>query len=268
MATEEPEQAEQAEPTWRTTEPDGKTQQLHKERAEQAIADARVTADEGPADLPDGWNSGLRPREATFDPSAAPVTAPPSHQAEEIPSANPITDTGSSFLPPVAVDGAETCIVCGGRVPTDHELLVQVRELIAPIGPTAMHLFYERLFFYAPELRNLFPTRIEVQEEKLLSAIVALLSLFQAGEAEMGQLDAALSKFGRSHVRFDPAATIEEYATVWRALSEVLNENLGGQLTARHLNVIRRAYEYAAGSMLRAQATARLKGAGRRRRTS
>lgn len=232
-----------AEPTWQATEPDMDTAVTEREQAATHIEAARVHSGEGPADTPE-WD---------FETPTA---------------ANPIVDTGAGFVPPIPVDEDQVCEHCGGRMPNDHELLMQVLEWVAPIGPQATHAFYERLFGYAPNLRELFPTRIEVQEEKLLSAIVALLQNFQAGEAQMDALDSKLASFGRSHLRFDPAATIEEYAVVWRCLAEVLTEALGARLTDRHVNVLRRAYEYAAGKMMASQATARLAGRGRRRRTT
>lgn len=153
-------------------------------------------------------------------------------------------------------------------MPTDHDLLMEVLDWVAPVGSEAMHRFYVGLFEVAPELRELFPPVIETQEEKLLSAIVALLQLFNAGEAEMEQLNSALARFGRSHTRFQPSATIEEYAAVKTVLFGVLADMLAGKLTDRHVEVLTRAYEYAAGGMLQAQATAIMSGVGRRRRTT
>jgi hemoglobin-like flavoprotein len=134
-------------------------------------------------------------------------------------------------------------------------------------GDELVRRFYIRLFEVAPDLRTLFPDDITIQEEKLLSGIVSLLQLFKAGDDQMEALDSALAKFGRSHTRFDPAATIEEYAAVKGVLFEVAAGMLGDKLTPRHVAALTRAYEYAAGMMLAAQATAKLSGKGRRRRT-
>ncbi len=155
----------------------------------------------------------------------------------------------------------------GSVVPTDHELLTQVLEWLAPAGPQAMHLFYGRLFEAAPELRDLFPERIEMQEERLLSAIVHLFTLFDAGDDAMEQLNNELARFGRSHTRFDPPATLKEYAAVKTVLFGVLTEMLGDKLTPQHSAALVRCYEYAAGRMLAAQATVKLTDRDRRRRT-
>jgi hemoglobin-like flavoprotein len=164
-------------------------------------------------------------------------------------------------------DNQERCSMCGAVIPGDHDLLTEVLGWLAPSGEDFVRQFYVDLFAYDPELRPLFPAEIKIQEEKLLTAIVSLLKLFKAGDEEMEQLNAALAKFGRSHTRFEPAATIEEYTAVWQVLAGVAHAMLGDKLTDRHVAALRRAYEYAAGMMLAAQATARLTGVGRRRRT-
>lgn len=164
-------------------------------------------------------------------------------------------------------DAGERCEVCGGRIPTDHELLTEILGWLGPAGEAFVHEFYVRLFEAAPQLRSLFPDDIKIQEEKLLTAIISLLQLFKAGDEQMEQLNSALARFGRSHTRFDPAATIEEYSAVWTVLAGVATDMLGDKLTPRHVAALRRAYEYGAGMMLAAQATARLAGHGRRRRT-
>lgn len=192
---------------------------------------------------------------------------------------DPVTDSGVHYtntLPGLHPEGAgsaqddsagERCAVCGGRIPSDHELLMEILTWLAPDGEDFVHQFYIDLFEAAPDLRPLFPDDIKIQEEKLLTAIVSLLRLFKAGEQEMDQLNSALARYGRSHTRFDPAATIEEYAAVWTVLAGVAARMLGEKLTDRHVRALRRAFEYGAGMMLASQATAKLAGVGRRRRT-
>lgn len=274
------------EPTWKVTEPDAATQR-HDELpvagrspahadAEQAIRSARAAQEEPVASGPHGEQEAAperrsdpeRPGWATESPELFPPLQTRSAFEANWTGADPIQDSGVHMLPPTPAappEGAR-CPHCGGRMPTDHELLTEALGWLKPHGNAAMHLFYERLFAAAPELRQLFPERIEEQEEKLLSAIVALLQLFKAGDEEMEKLDSALARYGRSHTRFDPAATLEEYAAVKGVLFGVLSEMLGDRLTARHAAALVRAYEYAAGRMLISQATARFDGEGRRRR--
>lgn len=273
---------EQPQSPWRPTEPDQETrQQLNpwgsppaepvdprtletvEYRAAAAIERARTTqpAEDSPAAVlynqGDSWPEGGAHAEPEQDP------------------ADPIVDSGVHLGLAGAVesarkqndDDAERCTHCGGRMPTDHELLTEVLGWLRPAGREAMHRFYVHLFELAPDLRPLFPEKIDEQEEKLLTGIVALLSLFKAGDREMEQLNSELARFGRSHIRFDPPATIEEYAVVKRTFFDVVGDMLGDKLTSLHVAALVRAYEYTAGMMLAAQATARLKGVGRRRRT-
>lgn len=184
---------------------------------------------------------------------------------------DPVVDSGVHYfsgLTEATAGDTESCPTCGRPYMSDHQLLVQVLDWLAPSGAEAVRIFYQRLFTAAPHLRTLFPEKIQTQEEKLLSAITALLRLFKSSESDMEQLDSALAKYGRSHVRFDPPASLEEYALVKKLLFEVVAELLGDKLTDRHAAALTRAYEYAAGTMLAAQATANLSGPGRRRRTT
>lgn len=206
---------------------------------------------------------------------ASVMTTPPEQVDVPLDAPSPVVDTGShdlgapGFGTPgdLGVDAAEHCPQCGAVIKNDHDLLDELLGWLAPAGGEFVHRFYVRLFEVAPYLRELFPAQIELQEEKLLSAIVSLLQLFQAGEAQMETLNSALARFGRSHTRFDPAATIEEYAVVKTVLVEIAGQMLGEKVTPRHTAALTRAYEYAAGMMLAAQATAKLSGVGRRRRT-
>lgn len=267
----------QPEPTWRLGDPDTPTQ-VHRYGGDDPNGLIGNSADEAPLSPrarfePEAQRTGVTdPADLATRPAlglaAYGVPQGPTAGSRRAADPNPIVDSGVHFIaqPESTPDDAPRCAHCGGRMPTDHELLMEIYEWVAPIGPQAMHQFYENLFAADPDLRELFPEEIETQEEKLLSAIVALLRLFNAGETEMEQLDSALARYGRSHTRFDPPATIEEYATVKTVLFGVLGPALGSKLTKSHLNVLTRAYEYAAGKMLAAQATAKFTGTGRRRR--
>lgn len=216
-------------------------------------------------------------RRARLAPDDAYFTDEQTSFAQAADRLDPLTDTaerrfmGVPGLSPAEEEpthDGERCEVCGQRIPTDHELLAELLGWLGiDGGGELVRRFYIRLFEVAPDLRPLFPADIKIQEEKLLSGIVSLLQLFRAGDDQMEALNAALAKFGRSHTRFDPAATIEEYAAVKGVLFEVAAGMLADKLTPRHVAALTRAYEYAAGMMLAAQATAKLTGKGRRRRT-
>jgi hemoglobin-like flavoprotein len=220
--------------------------------------------------------TGARADDAYFDDSQQTSFAQAGDRLEEMTSTAERRYMGVPGLTPAAAapaehqpdDDGERCEVCGQKIPTDHDLLAEVLGWLGTDGGDELvRRFYIRLFEVAPDLRTLFPDDITIQEEKLLSGIVSLLQLFKAGDDQMEALDSALAKFGRSHTRFDPAATIEEYAAVKGVLFEVAAGMLGDKLTPRHVAALTRAYEYAAGMMLAAQATAKLSGKGRRRRT-
>jgi hemoglobin-like flavoprotein len=255
---------------WQATEPDAETR-IHTGRFAQGgeIKEHEMTDDRERAANVIGSARYQASGQTSF-----------AEAAERLPERDPLTDSGVGGLPGLnvlaPVEGAgvgaddsegERCATCGGKIPGDHDLLTEILSWLAPAGEEFVSQFYIRLFEAHPELRPLFPEDIKIQEEKLLSAVVSLLKLFKAGDDEMEKLDSALSRFGRSHTRFDPAATIEEYAAVWAALADTATEMLGEKLTDRHAKALRRAYEYAAGKMLAAQATAKLRGEGRRRRT-
>jgi hemoglobin-like flavoprotein len=240
-------------------------------RVDQALREAR----EAQVEQARATITGARADDAYFDDSQQTSFAQAGDRLEEMTSTAERRYMGVPGLTPAAApaehqpdDDGERCEVCGQKIPTDHDLLAEVLGWLGTDGGDELvRRFYIRLFEVAPDLRTLFPDDITIQEEKLLSGIVSLLQLFKAGDDQMEALDSALAKFGRSHTRFDPAATIEEYAAVKGVLFEVAAGMLGDKLTPRHVAALTRAYEYAAGMMLAAQATAKLSGKGRRRRT-
>jgi hemoglobin-like flavoprotein len=263
----EPDQETRTDSPWGSRSAEEAPMKDDRTTAERAIVEARVTRDNEDMNIPMAHD----PDQTTFQ------------EAEQrLADRDPLTDSGVHYMGLPGLDATaptsgagqaqddaagDRCPHCGARIPSDHELLTEVLGWLAPAGDDFVHEFYIELFEARPDLRPLFPDDIQLQEEKLLTAIVSLLRMFKAGEQEMEQLNSALAKFGRSHTRFDPAATIEEYAAVWTVLAGVAVRMLGDKLTDRHVAALRRAYEYGAGMMLAAQATAKLAGVGRRRRT-
>lgn len=169
----------------------------------------------------------------------------------------------------------------GVPLPGDNAM---IREFVAVIGlvdeagrPTGVGRalvldFYGNLLRAAPALRPLFPADILEatnaldsrglkQRESLLGAILAMVSLFNPGDAErLEKLDAALTGMGQSHTRWDPPAMIEEYGAVTKVLLDVFRNyaqtsNVPQRVWEKaYRPALRRSLEYVSGTMLRAQA--------------
>lgn len=223
-----------------------------------------------------------------------PMSDPPAHELD--PLGHPgLVRPGHPAQPDAA---RPSCRECGQALPSDYE---RIQASIEGVSVTDLkHLvvtpFYKRLFTAQPALIQLFPDWEHMvypqrddqgnvvdysrddnglivvnpeagQVEQLVQATVALATHFDPeSEQKMDALDATLAKLGRSHTRFDPPPTISEYGLVVDLLLTLLAEVLGERITVAAAASWRRALEYASGKMLTGQATARLTGAGRRRR--
>jgi hemoglobin-like flavoprotein len=106
------------------------------------------------------------------------------------------------------------------------------------------------------------------QVDRLFTRIVALATNFDPEDSDkMEDLASVLSRAGRSHLKFDPPAMIEEYGAVVGVFLSVLADFAGRRWTPPVAKAWRKALEYAAGIMLVTQATTKMSGVGRRRRT-
>lgn len=162
---------------------------------------------------------------------------------------------------------APTCPHCGAPVRTDSQLLADSLALVADRGADLIATFYGLLFRRRPDLRPLFPEDMSVQQEKLLGAVVTLAQRFDPDNDDaMDWLDQQLTAMGRAHTRFAPQPGPLEYGVVGDALLTTLADFAGSAWTQQYADAWRRAYWYAAGRMLAAQATHRAGGVGRRRR--
>ena len=97
---------------------------------------------------------------------------------------------------------------------TDLALVRSTFDLVVPIAGVAADMFYERLFYMAPSLRQMFPTDMRDQKRKLM---VMLASAVQG----LGNLDALapqLMALGARHARYgvkDPHYKVVGEALIW-----------------------------------------------------
>jgi hemoglobin-like flavoprotein len=128
----------------------------------------------------------------------------------------------------------------------DARLLRESLTLIAPVAEQLIASFYERLFAEYPQVRSLFPANMDMQREKLLKAVIALVTHYDTPEA----LLPALTTMGRNHVRY--GAQVEHYGAVGQTLLTTLESYAGDAWTPELAGAWERAYTFAAGTMMRA----------------
>src|SRR3954447_996753 len=128
----------------------------------------------------------------------------------------------------------------------DHRLLTESLGLVAPVAHDLVAAFYRQLFTDYPQVRGMFPANMEPQREKLLKAIIALVTHYDRPDV----LGPALATMGRSHVRY--GAEFGHYAAVGSTLMAVRRRFAGDAWNADYEGAWQRAYTYAAGTMLMA----------------
>lgn len=201
-------------------------------------------------------------QETTMTQSEAPYETSPGPIGYD----NTTGDIMMAATEPEPPSAAEVCERCGAPLRTDSVLLNESLALVAERAPELIAEFYARLFEAAPHLRSLFPADMTMQQEKLLGAVVTLARVDLDDDDARDVLDSQLTAMGRAHTRFEPAATIEEYAAVGVTMLGTLADFAGASWNEAYAGAWRRRYEYAAGKMLVAQSTKRETGRGRRRR--
>lgn len=291
----------QPEPTW--TNPAADPAPANPPGGDNPWAGSPYPADEFAAQV------AIANARAQQDPAVtavAPVTEPPpSHAA---PADTSTAERRYFHAPaPEPDDHTDTCPACGGKMPTDPELLQSSAALLGDRLPQVAPAMYRYLFLGAPTLIPLFEDHTEgliqwtwptdsltpvdgvdeaqwvrdpdgarywtvnpdaAQVDVVFSAIQALVQLFDpTDDGKLEQLRAALAKMGRSHLRFDPPAQWNEYGAVIDAVLATLAQFAGEAWTPRLETAWRKALEFTSGTMIAAQATAVTKGRGRRRRT-
>jgi len=132
----------------------------------------------------------------------------------------------------------------------DAEILQASLEIVAPAADELIASFYDRLFTEHPEVRPLFPQHMDLQREKLLSAIVALVTNYDQPEA----LRPTLEALGARHVGY--GVRVEHYAAVGGCLLATLRQFAGEAFTPEVEGAWTRAYTFAAGTMMQGAAAA------------
>lgn len=108
---------------------------------------------------------------------------------------------------------------------TQIEDVQRTWELCIPIADTAADLFYARLFELDPGLRQLFPSDMKGQKQKLMMMITAAVR----GLGDLERLVPVVQDLGRRHAGY--RVTEAHYATVGAALIDTLRTGLGAQFT-------------------------------------
>jgi methyl-accepting chemotaxis protein len=132
----------------------------------------------------------------------------------------------------------------------DQRLLQESLNLIAPVAPELVAAFYERLFTEHPAVRAMFPPVMDLQRERLLAAIIALVTHYDRPE----NLAPALTAMGRNHVKY--GARLEHYSIVGSILLGTLEDFAGDAWNPEFAGAWERAYTFAAGTMMAAAAVA------------
>jgi hemoglobin-like flavoprotein len=129
------------------------------------------------------------------------------------------------------------------RTSEDQRLLRDILELLAPIVDELIATFYDRLFVRYPHLRPMFPVTLDVQRERFLRAIMALVRHYDHPQA----LLPAFAAMGRRHERY--GVGIQDYAAMGAVFIGTLRDFAGPVWTPAHHGAWVRAYTFAAGSM-------------------
>jgi len=126
----------------------------------------------------------------------------------------------------------------------DHRLLQESLGLVAPAATELVAAFYDQLFADHPQLRLMFPADMELQRDRLLKAIIALVTHYDRPD----QLMPALTAMGRNHVRY--GVQLDHFVAVGNALIVTLRRFAGPAWTADYEGAWLRAYTFAAGAMM------------------
>jgi hemoglobin-like flavoprotein len=136
------------------------------------------------------------------------------------------------------------------RASEDQRLLKASLDLVAPAGDELIASFYDRLFRAHPEVRGMFPPVLDPQRDRLLNAIIALVTHYDCPQ----DLLPAFAALGRRHQRY--GVRLEHYAAVGAVLIGTLAEYAGDAWNPRFHSAWIRAYAFAAGTMMQAGAIA------------
>jgi len=128
----------------------------------------------------------------------------------------------------------------------DHRLLQESLGLIAPVADDVIRAFYDQLFADYPQVRPMFPAVMDLQRERLLKAIIALVTHYHEPE----KLLPALNSMGRRHAGY--GVEMEHYGAVGATLLATLRRFAGAAWTPGYEQAWTHAYTFAAGAMMQA----------------
>jgi NAD(P)H-flavin reductase/hemoglobin-like flavoprotein len=134
------------------------------------------------------------------------------------------------------------------------QVLQSSLDAVAGRGPELTEFFYGRLFLLSaaaerPEVLGMFPLLMDNQRDRLLSALVSIVS--QAASGDMDGLTAYLGGIGRDH-RMISGLTQDHYALVGEALIATLAEFAGDAWTAEASETWQEAYGLVSSVMIKA----------------
>ncbi|MGH3878218.1 MAG: globin domain-containing protein [Actinophytocola sp.] len=132
----------------------------------------------------------------------------------------------------------------------DQYLLESTVAFIAPQATEVVTAFYNELFSRLPGLRQMFPADLSVQKDRLLAALLALVS----GGAQPATLMPVLEQLGRDHRKF--GARPAQYRAIGGALMATLSRHVGPHWTPAVEQAWLARYGAAADVMMRAAADA------------
>lgn len=131
-------------------------------------------------------------------------------------------------------------------MPLNPRLVKESFAALENAGREATAYFYGRLFAEDPRLRGLFPAALDVQRDRLLSALTRIVwSLDNPTE-----LDDYLAKLGRGHRRFGVAP--EHYPAFGRALAATVRTYCGMEWDRELREAWESAYDLLSEAMIRA----------------
>jgi hemoglobin-like flavoprotein len=141
-----------------------------------------------------------------------------------------------------------TAAPASARQTSDHRLLAESLDLITPVAGELVVSFYEQLFAEHPEVRPMFPPDMSAQNDKLLRAVIALVTHY----GEPDKLVPGLEAMGRRHAGY--GVTDGHYCAVGLTLLATLRRFAGPAWTTEYEGAWVRAYTFAAGTMMAAPA--------------
>ncbi|GAA1896454.1 globin domain-containing protein [Asanoa iriomotensis] len=130
----------------------------------------------------------------------------------------------------------------------DAKLLEASLEVVADRANELIASFYDRLFTEYPGVRPMFPASMDAQHDKLLGAIVALVTNYENPEA----LRPTLETLGAKHDSW--GVLPEHYTAVAGCLLATLRDFAGDAFTPEVEGAWVRAYTFAAGTMMQGAA--------------